>query len=201
MLEYILYILYSLLVSSTIFMFAALSPINVILFLIAVFFTTAMLFMVSGIDFLGIIVLLVYVGAEAVLFLFIVMMLNVRRIERDTTMYLIIGLFITLLLACQFQYIGFKTNILYSQTYLPVQFNFFSYINPVRLDETLHIGSVTTIGVLLFSDFIVLLLLAALLLLVAMVGAIYLTNEKRGYFVRQQYEQLHRITDICLSVS
>lgn len=195
MISYALHILYAALVSSSILMFFALSPVNAILFLISVFFTTSMIFMVSGVDFLGILILLVYVGAVAVLFLFIVMMLNVRRIERDTTMYLILGCFIAFLLLCQFQYLGFKTNILYSQLHLPTQFNSFSYFVCICLDEAQRATSVSYLGILLFSEFSILLLLAAVLLLVAMVGAICLTNNKRGFLIRLQYDQLRRTNE------
>lgn len=199
MIDHVLYVLCALLILSTLLMFSALNPVNAILFLISVFFTSSMVFMVAGVDFIGIIILIVYVGAIAVLFLFIVMMLNVRRIERDTTMYLIIGFFIALLLVCQLQYLGFTTNGLYSQLHLHSQFNSFYYVDSFCLDESHRIVSIYKIGTLLFYDFSVVMILAAVLLLVAMVGAICLTNDKRGYFVRQQYDSFNRTTHIYFS--
>lgn len=199
MIIYVLHSVYLVLVCSTILMFTALNPVNAIILLISVFFNTAMCFMIIGVDFIGILLLLVYVGAIAVLFLFIIMMLNVRRIERDTTMYLLVGLFIIFLLFFQFQYVGFKTNVFAFYVFLPIQTNFFSYIDSLPIDEGNRIRSVTSVGMLIFGKFFIALILASGLLFVALVGAILLTNEKRGYFVQQQYSQLLRIERILNS--
>ena len=81
--------------------------------------------MLVGVDFIGILILLIYVGAIAVLFLFIVMMLNVRRIDRDNTLQLMIRLFITIILF-SIQYMGFVNNALNLQWNLPFSVNSFS---------------------------------------------------------------------------
>lgn len=133
--NYFIFILFVLLVCSAILMFTALNPINTLLFLISVFFLTSLIFMLIGVDFIGILILLIYVGAIAVLFLFIVMMLNVRRIERDNTLYFIIGFFITVILFFQFQYIGFMNNVLEIQSNFTLSENTFSYSNYIFFDE------------------------------------------------------------------
>jgi len=155
--------------------------------------------MLVGVDFIGILILLIYVGAIAVLFLFIVMMLNVRRIDRDNTLYLMIGLFITIILFFQFQYMGFVNNALNLQWNLPFSVNSFSYNNTIFVDETEKVKTVFCLGIILFSKFSICLIISAILLLVAMVGAICLTNEKRGYYVRQQHDQLIRLSTISVS--
>jgi NADH-quinone oxidoreductase subunit J len=180
-------------------MFTAVNPINTLLLLISVFFLTSMIFMLVGVDFLGLSILLIYVGAIAVLFLFVVMMLNVRRIDRDNTLYLVIGLFITIILFLQFQYMGFVNNVLNFQFNLPLSVNSFSYSNTVFMDEAEKVKTVFCLGILLFGKFSICLIISAILLLVAMVGAICLTNEKRGYYVRQQYDQLIRLSNISVS--
>jgi NADH-quinone oxidoreductase subunit J len=197
--NYLIFFLFVLLVCSTILMFTALNPINTLLFLISVFFVTSMIFMLVGVDFIGILILLIYVGAIAVLFLFIVMMLNVRRIDRDNTVYLIIGLFITVILFFQFQYIGLMNNALEIQLNLPFSVDSFSYSDSIFIDEVEKVKTISCLGLLLFSKYSICLLIAAMLLLVAMVGAICLTNEKRGYFVRQQYDQLLRLSTVYVS--
>lgn len=180
-------------------MFTALNPIYALLFLISVFFITSMIFMLIGVDFIGILILLIYVGAVAVLFLFVVMMLNVRRVDRDNTIYFIIGLFITIILFFQFQYIGFVNNLLEIQLNLTFSGNSFSYSDYVFLDETEKVRVIYHLGLLLFGKFSICLIVVGLLLLVAMIGTICLTNEKRGYFVRQQYDQLLRFSTIYVS--
>jgi NADH-quinone oxidoreductase subunit J len=197
--NYLIHFLAIILVCSTILMFTAVNPINTLLLLISVFFLTSMIFMLVGVDFLGLSILLIYVGAIAVLFLFVVMMLNVRRIDRDNTLYLVIGLFITIILFLQFQYMGFVNNVLNFQFNLPLSVNSFSYSNTVFMDEAEKVKTVFCLGILLFGKFSICLIISAILLLVAMVGAICLTNEKRGYYVRQQYDQLIRLSNISVS--
>src|SRR5690606_1537271 len=197
--NYLIHFLAIILVCSTILMFTAVNPINTLLLLISVFFLTSMIFMLVGVDFLGLSILLIYVGAIAVLFLFVVTMLNVRRIDRDNTLYLVIGLFITIILFLQFQYMGFVNNVLNFQFNLPLSVNSFSYSNTVFMDEAEKVKSVFCLGILLFGKFSICLIISAILLLVAMVGAICLTNEKRGYYVRQQYDQLIRLSNISVS--
>lgn len=197
--NYFIFILFVLLVCSAILMFTALNPINTLLFLISVFFLTSLIFMLIGVDFIGILILLIYVGAIAVLFLFIVMMLNVRRIERDNTLYFIIGFFITVILFFQFQYIGFMNNVLEIQSNFTLSENTFSYSNYIFFDEVEKKKTIYCLGLLLFNRFSICLITAAMLLLVVMVGVICLTNEKRGYFVRQQYDQLLRSSTIYVS--
>lgn len=197
--NYLIHFLAIILVCSTILMFTAVNPINTLLLLISVFFLTSMIFMLVGVDFLGLLILLIYVGAIAVLFLFVVMMLNVRRIDRDNTLYLVIGLFITIILFLQFQYMGFVNNVLNFQFNLPLSVNSFSYSDTVFMDEAEKVKTVFCLGILLFGKFSICLIISAILLLVAMVGAICLTNEKRGYYVRQQYDQLIRLSNISVS--
>jgi NADH-quinone oxidoreductase subunit J len=197
--NYLIHFLAIILVCSTILMFTAVNPINTLLLLISVFFLTSMIFMLVGVDFLGLSILLIYVGAIAVLFLFVVMMLNVRRIDRDNTLYLVIGLFITIILFLQFQYMGFVNNVLNFQFNLPLSVNSFSYSDTVFMDEAEKVKTVFCLGILLFGKFSICLIISAILLLVAMVGAICLTNEKRGYYVRQQYDQLIRLSNISVS--
>src|SRR5690606_42127228 len=96
--NYLIHFLAIILVCSTILMFTAVNPINTLLLLISVFFLTSLIFMFVGVDFLGLSILLIYVDAIDFLFLYVVMMLNVRRIDRDNTLYLVIDLCITTIL-------------------------------------------------------------------------------------------------------
>ena|SRR5205085_4363392 len=74
-----------------------------VLYLILVFFLCSMLFIYLGADFIGLIILIVYIGAIAVLFLFVVMMLNIRLLEIASTftVYLPLALFLSLIFIIQ----------------------------------------------------------------------------------------------------
>lgn len=74
MFDLFLILLYTFIISSAILMISVLNPINSVLFLISIFFSVSIIFILLGIDFFGFIFLIIYVGAIAVLFLFIVMM-------------------------------------------------------------------------------------------------------------------------------
>ena len=84
-----------------------------------------------------------------------------------------------------------------------MEFTFFRkfifYILQFLLTKTEKVKTVFCLGIILFSKFSICLIISAILLLVAMVGAICLTNEKRGYYVRQQHDQLIRLSTISVS--
>ena len=87
--------------SSTGFMICSVNPVYAVLFLIFVFFNASLFLIYLKIDFLGLIFLMIYVGAVAVLFLFVVMMLNIKKLQKDNTTYFTIGSIIALILFFQ----------------------------------------------------------------------------------------------------
>lgn len=89
-----------------------------VLYLILVFFLCSLLFIYLGADFIGLIILIVYIGAIAVLFLFVVMMLNVRILELSSTfsIYLPLALFLSCIFFC-------LIFILYFNSFNVVEFN------------------------------------------------------------------------------
>ena len=139
----------------------------------------------GGAEFLGMIMLIVYVGAVAVLFLFVVMMLNVTQQENE--------------------WFQSKKNSLQSSSHIPVGFLisviiFFELIiviggwklNPTiknSLNLDLKLGSTNThsIGSVLYTDYIHLFQISGMILLVSMIGAIVLTYKKRVGLKRQSY--------------
>ena len=82
---------YVILIASACLMLFSTNPINAVLFLILTFLDASIIFFLIGCDFLGLVFIIIYLGAIAVLFLFIVMMVNIKKIEGDTTTYLVIG--------------------------------------------------------------------------------------------------------------
>ena len=176
---------------STIAVFSAImvtvsrNTVNSVFFLILVFVSISILFIMIGAEFLGMIMLIVYVGAVAVLFLFVVMMLNIteqvtRRSSRrglinNISVGSIIGLIIFLELLVVIG--GWK----YKDTFTPlsgIKFN---------LSNTHALGNV------LYTEYIHLFQIAGMILLVAMIGAITLTFSKRENIKRQNYfDQIQR---------
>lgn len=153
---------------TTIAVISAKNPVHSTLFLVLVFLNTAMLLISKGIDFLGIFIIIVYVGAIAILFLFVVMMLNVKLTEWGSEAplkYLPIGFLFGILFLFIFYILSDSTS--------------FFNIHPSYLDWTneLHIkgNNLTQLGILLYSYYLPYLMVAAIILLVAMVGVIILT--------------------------
>jgi NADH-quinone oxidoreductase subunit J len=107
--NYIL-IIFILILLSSIFAILSVNPVQSVLYLILVFLQAAMLFMFLGAEFISLLILIVYVGAISTLFLFIIMMLNLRIVEAHSTFfnYLPVGSFIGLFFF--FELISFICN-------------------------------------------------------------------------------------------
>ena len=145
------------------------NPVHSVLFLILAFFNAAALFLIAGAEFLAMILVIVYVGAVAVLFLFVVMMLDVDfvALREGFQRYASLGAVVGVLLVGEllFVLLGWK----------------FSASAPVLRLSAIP-GQVTNtraIGQVLYTDYILLFQLSGLILLVAMVGAIVLTHRER----------------------
>ncbi|MCB5198147.1 NADH-quinone oxidoreductase subunit J [Loktanella sp. DSM 29012] len=158
------------------------NPVHSVLWLILAFLSSAGLFVVLGAEFVAMLLIIVYVGAVAVLFLFVVMMLDVdfAVLKAEMSKYLPIGLLIGIVILMQ----------------LAVAFGVWEFSNEVetRLAAPADIGENTAlIGLLLYDRYILLFQLAGLILLVAMVGAIVLTLRHRVDIKRQNVlAQMHR---------
>lgn len=157
------------------------NPIHSVLYLLLVFLNSSGIMILIGADFLGLIFIMVYLGAIAVLFLFVVMMLNIQMIEWHDYLYryLPIGGFLWVCLVLEFAYLlsnEFTHSVSTSVT-LP-QFT--------RWIDTLYrLTNVEVIGQLTYTVFSVGFVMASLILLVAMVGAIVLTMYSRSTMRRQ----------------
>ena len=148
-----------------------------------------------GAEFLGMIMLIVYVGAVAVLFLFVVMMLNVAQQNEKTYQsadkysHLPIGLIVSLVIFFELIIVvggwKYKPNLL--------------TVNSINLDQS--ITNTHSIGNILYTDYIHLFQLSGMILLVAMIGAIVLTFKKRTGIKRQSYiDQISREKSLGVSL-
>ena len=167
-----------------------------VFFLILVFVSVSILFIMIGAEFLGMIMLIVYVGAVAVLFLFVVMMLNiseqiVKRPRRNgfinnISVGSIVGAIIFLELLIVIGGWKYKKDT-------------FVYLSSTNLN--LELSNTHTLGNILYTDYIHLFQISGMILLVAMIGAITLTFTKRDNVKRQSYfKQIQREKSSAISL-
>ena len=186
---------------STIAVFSALmvtiskNTVYSVFFLILVFVSTSVLFIMIGAEFLGMIMLIVYVGAVAVLFLFVVMMLNVT--EQQKQRYTRKGIVNTISVGSLVGAIIFLELLVviggwkYKGT--------FTSLSSINLNQDL--SNTHLLGSVLYTDYIHLFQISGMILLVAMVGAITLTFNKRENIKRQSYfDQIQREKSNAISL-
>ena len=158
-------------VAAAVMVISARNPVHSVLFLILAFFNAAGLFVLMGAEFLAMILIVVYVGAVAVLFLFVVMMLDigVTELRQGFLQYLPIGGTVGLVLLAELVMIAGGWLI------APEIASNRAFPTP-PMEE---ISNTAAIGRILYTDYIYLFQAAGMVLLVAMVGAIVLSHRKR----------------------
>ncbi len=172
-------------IAAGVLVIASRNPVHSVLFLILSFFNAAGLFVLMGAEFLAMVLIIVYVGAVAVLFLFVVMMLDINYVElrRGVLQYLPIGAFVGLLLLAEL------LVVLSGWVVIPQAASIAAAPIP-PLDQ---VTNTEAIGRILYTEYFYLFQTAGLILLVAMIGAIVLTLRKRPGVRRQKIaDQLDR---------
>ena len=181
------YLFSSIIIFSAIMVVSSRNPVHSVLFLILSFFNAAGLFVMLKAEFLAMMLVIVYVGAVAVLFLFVVMMLNIKyeKLKQGFQRYLPIGITIGLILLIEILFVingrGFD--------------NIKTFSNHSNLPNTHVIGSV------LYTDYIYLFQVSGLILLVAMIGAIVLTlRDRKGVKKQSIIDQNERLVSDVIKV-
>ncbi|MDA7592868.1 NADH-quinone oxidoreductase subunit J [Rhodobacteraceae bacterium] len=167
------------------------NPVHSVLWLILSFLSSAGLFILLGAEFVAMLLIIVYVGAVAVLFLFVVMMLDVdfASLKADLAKYLPLGLLIMVILLMELA-MGLAV-------WVPADGAEAVRAAPTPSDT----HNTAALGLLLYDKYILLFQLAGLILLVAMIGAIVLTLRHRKDVKRQDIlAQLYRDPDKSLSL-
>ena len=157
------------------------NTVHSVFFLILDFISISCLFIMIGAEFLGMIMLIVYVGAVAVLFLFVVMMLNVAQqknqwfASEESSKHIPVGLIISTIIFFELIIVigGWK--------YKP---DLFDLNNSM---DNLNVSNTHSIGQILYTDYIHVFQISGMILLVAMIGAIVLTFRKREGVKKQSY--------------
>ncbi len=181
------YFFSSIVVFSSIMVTVSRNTVYSVFFLILVFVSVSILFIMIGAEFLGMIMLIVYVGAVAVLFLFVVMMLNIteqvtkRTVRKGFINNISVGSIVGIIIFLELLVVvgGWK----YKEN--------FSSISSENLN--FNISNTHALGSVLYTDYIYLFQISGMILLVAMIGAISLTFTKRDNIKRQNYfKQIQR---------
>ena len=155
------------------------NPVHSVFFLILAFVNSAGIFVLAGAEFLAMILLIVYVGAVAVLFLFVVMMLNigVDEIKVQAKKYMFSGVLVAFILLLELIFSFSNLDVIYQKSNSDVY----------KLSNTHEIGNI------LYTNYFLPFQIAGCILLVAMLGAIILTLRKRQGVLRQDIsEQVSR---------
>ena len=200
--NFLFYLFSSLTLVSGIMVIQARNPVHSVLFLILVFFNAAGLLVLLNLDFFAMIFLVVYVGAIAVLFLFVVMMLNIKlaEINEKRLRYLPIGGLLGLLFL-------FEILLIVDNDLIPLLFYdnlqaFAEYreLNFIDWSNTIHtVTNIQAIGNILYTYYFYYFLLSSIILLVAMIGAIVLTMQK-GIRIKRQEVFLQNTRDFAKTI-
>ena len=155
------------------------NTVNSVFFLILDFISVGCLFIMVGAEFLGMIILIVYVGAVAVLFLFVVMMLNVAEQKQSwfigkKSTHIPTGLIVSVLIFLELLVVvggwKYKDNVMSSSTL-----------------EFSNISNTHQLGLVMYTDYILYFQMAGIILLLSMIGAILLTFRQRKGVKKQSY--------------
>jgi len=171
------YVFAAIAVASGVMVIAARNPVHSVLFLILAFFNAAGLFVLMGAEFLAMILVIVYVGAVAVLFLFVVMMLDIdfARLRSGVVRYLPLGATVGIILAVE------------------LVLMFAAWVFAPEVGQALaapapgpHVTNTAALGDLLYTKYVYAFQAAGLILLTAMIGAIVLTLRHKPDVRRQK---------------
>ena len=186
-LEAVFFYLFSFIAVAAAFMvISARNPVHSVLYLILTFFNAAGLFLLTGAEFLAMILLVVYVGAVAVLFLFVVMMLDVdfAELKSGALQYAPIGALVGLILAAEL--------IVVTGGYAFAPRLGSTVVSPTPDAAVRH--NTAALGDILYTEYVFYFQIAGLVLLVAMIGAIVLTLRHKEGIKRQDVSRQVRRT-------
>ena len=199
--ENVLFLLFSILsIVFSFFVILCKNPVHSILSLIFVFFNTAALLIFLGAEFLAMLFVIVYVGAVAVLFLFVIMMLNIKESNLILSLYNYIPVFTLLITIFVYEVYTiyssnlmplymFTANSLKDHDILVIDFIIINFLDCVINYAT----NIYVIGNILYTEFFLMFFISGIILLVAMIGSITLTLHKRNDVKRQfVFKQIER---------
>lgn len=187
------YLFASITVAAAFMVISSRNPVHSVLWLILAFFNSAALFLMLGAEFLAMILIVVYVGAVAVLFLFVVMMLDVdfAELRQGFLQYLPIGAIIGIILFIELVMVLASYAIAPGLTANPV----------VPIPDPSQVSNTEALGLLIYTKYVYFFQAAGMVLLVAMIGAIVLTlRHKEGVKRQNIADQVARRPETSIEV-
>ncbi len=187
------YLFATITVASAFMVISVRNPVHAVLFLILAFVNSAGLFMLAGAEFLALLLIVVYVGAVAVLFLFVVMMLDVdfAELRQGLLQYLPVGGLVAFIVLAEL------LMVLGSWAFAPGTGT--SVVQPIP--DMADVSNIEALGNILYTRYVFFFQIAGLILLVAMIGAIVLTLQHRPNVRRQDIsEQVARTPETAIEV-
>jgi len=165
MIDLLFYFVSFLLVASSLTVVFSRNPVYSVLMLIFAFFNASVIFLMLGAEFIAMTLVIVYVGAVAVLFLFVVMMLNINvaELKQGFTKSLPLGLMMGLIILFELYFAMSNSE------------SFFPQLLGVDESAPIHLTNTEMLGMILYTDYFISFQTAGIILLVAMIGAIVLT--------------------------
>ncbi len=187
------YLFSAIAVASALMVISSRNPVHSVLFLILTFFNAAALFLMTGAEFLAMILIVVYVGAVAVLFLFVVMMLDIDFTELRSGIleYAPVGALVGIVLA--------------AELIIVLAGNAFRVETDANASQPIpdmnEVSNIHALGDILYTDYVHFFQIAGMILLVAMIGAIVLTLRHKENVKRQDIsEQVARSPETAIEV-
>jgi NADH-quinone oxidoreductase subunit J len=174
------YLFAALTVMSALMVISVRNPVHAVMFLILAFFSAAGMFVLLGAEFLAMLLVIVYVGAVAVLFLFVVMMLDVdfAQLRAGFAKFLPLGALVGLLLLGELVAMAWGWDLSLAKLHVTEQ-----------IPDAAKISNTVALGRVLYTKYAYLFEVSGLVLLVAMIGAIVLTLRQRAEVRRQSISQ------------
>lgn len=167
--QIVFYVFSAVMLLSAVMVISAKNPVHSVLFLIFAFFNSAGLFVLLGAEFIAMLMVIVYVGAVAVLFLFVVMMLNIDfvKLRSGFIKFLPLGILLTV--------------VLLAELVMVIQASTTGGLHLASPDFPISeaVSNTRAIGAILYTDYVYAFQVAGIILLVAMIGAITLTLRTR----------------------
>lgn len=187
------YLFAFIMIASALMVITARNPVHSVLFLILAFFNAAALFLLTGAEFLAMILVVVYVGAVAVLFLFVVMMLDVdfAELKQGAMKHAPIGALVGVVLLAELVLV-FSASIFSPKLAQNVAY---------PIPDVATRQNTQALGDILYTDFVFYFEVAGLILLVAMIGAIVLTLRHKEGVKRQSIpDQVARTPETAIEI-
>ena len=173
------------LIFSSFMVIISVNPVYSVLYLIFSFFNAAVIFLLSNAEFLAMTILIVYIGAVAVLFLFVVMMLNINiiKVKEGFLKYLPFGILLISIFLVELSLVF-------------IEFKIFPDSNSKIDINNLYLSGITnteSIGLFLYTDYFIIFQLSGFVLLVAMIGAIVLAYQKNENVLSQNIDYQNNV--------